>query len=68
MGAEPPQRAVPGQAGILPRAAPQQPITPADQMLAVSNLRERVRSGSVTREQAIAAARSLGVPNPESMF
>lgn len=67
-GAEPPQRAVPGQAGILPRAAPQQPITPADQMLAVSNLRERVRSGSVTREQAIAAARSLGVPNPESMF
>lgn len=67
-GAEPPQRAVPGQAGILPRAAPQQPITPADQMLAVTNLRERVRSGSVTREQAIAAARSLGVPNAESMF
>jgi hypothetical protein len=67
-GAEPPQRAVPGQPGILPRPAPEQPISAADQMLAVSNLRERVNSGSVTREQAIAAARSLGVPNPESMF
>lgn len=67
-GAEPPQRAVPGQPGILPRPAPEQPISAADQMLAVSNLRERVNSNSVTREQAIAAARSLGVPNPESMF
>lgn len=67
-GAEPPQRAVPGQPGILPRAAPQQQITAADQMLAVTNLRGRVNSGEVTREQAIAAARSLGVPNPESMF
>lgn len=66
--AEPQQRTVPGQPGIINRPAPQQQVTPADQMLAVTNLRERVRSGSVTREQAIAAARSLGVPNPESMF
>lgn len=66
--AEPPQRTVPPQAGILGGSAQQPQVTPADQMLAVSNLRERVRSGSVTREQAIAAARSLGVPNPESMF
>lgn len=66
--AEPQQRTVPGQPGIINRPAPQQQVTPADQMLAVSNLRDRVRSGSVTREQAIAAARSLGVPNPESMF
>lgn len=64
--AEPPQRTVPPQTGILGSSQPQ--VTTADQMLAVSQLRDRVRSGSVTREQAIGAVRALGVPNPESMF